>query len=284
MSEALLPPAVNEAALFHRLRLRLLHNAWTQLAGHSLVRPVTILLCSVLVWFFVFGVSYAGFRFQVTTFKLPADGQIIGLLLGLLFFALGVLLIFSGGLILYASLFTAPETAFLLSKPIHADQVFAYKFQGAMGFSSWAFVLLGSPVLISYGLVCHSPWYFYASLPFFFLGYVLLPGSISALLCLLIVNFVPRRRKQVLVLFIVLFIAVTGWFIYHLVAEGRTAARAGDAIVETASNLLNRISFARSPWLPSAWVARGLQAAGRRAEQYRLLPKRWSGATGCSST
>jgi ABC-2 type transport system permease protein len=263
MSAASLPPAVSEAALFHRLRWLLLRNTWNQLAGHSLVRPVTILMCSVLVWVFVFGVSYAGFRFQVQAFKLPPDGQIIGLLLGLLFFALGLLLIFSGGLILYGSLFTAAETAFLLSKPLRADQVFAYKFQGAMGFSSWAFVLLGSPVLISYGLVCHSPWYFYVALPFFFLGYVLLPGSISAMLCLLIVNFVPRRRKELVILIVLLLIAGAGWYIYRMAAEGRAAARAGDTMVETASNLLNRISFARSLWLPSAWVARGLQAAGR---------------------
>jgi ABC-2 type transport system permease protein len=278
MSEAIVPLDVNEAALFHRLRWRLMRNAWSQLAGHSLVRPVTILLCSVLVWAFVFGVSFAGFHFQVQAFRLPADGQIIGLILGLLFFALGVLLIFSGGLILYGSLFTAPETSFLLSKPIRADQVFAYKFQGAMGFSSWAFVLLGSPVLISYGLVCHSPWYFYVALPFFFLGYVLLPGSISALLCLLIVNFVPRRRKQLLALLVVGFILSAGWYIYLIVAEGRAAARAGDAMVETANNLLNRISFARSLWLPSAWVARGLQAAGRGdlADTGKYLALLWS--------
>ena len=182
-------------------------------------------------------------------------------MLALLFFSLGVLLIFSGGLILHGSLFTAAETAFLLSKPVRADQVFAYKFQGAMGFSSWAFILLGSPVLIAYGLVCHSPWYFYVALPFFFLGYVLLPGSISALLCLLIVNFVPHRRRQVVVLSLVFLAALLSWQIYSLAVEGRAAAREGDSAV--ANTLLNRIKFARSITLPSAWVARGLQAAGQ---------------------
>ncbi len=264
MSEVLTQPRISESMLFQRLRWRLLRNTWNQLVGHSLVRPVTILLCSVLVWAFVFGVSYAGFRFQVEIFKLPSDGQIIGLLLGLLFFALGVLLIFSGGLILYGSLFTAAETAFLLSKPVRAEEVFAFKFQGAMGFSSWAFVLLGSPVLIAYGLVCHSPWYFYVTLPFFFLGYVLLPGSLSALLCLLIVNYVPRRRKELLIFLMIVLAGFTVWYLYRVAAEGRAAAlKSSDAMLETANNLLNRIAFARSMWLPSAWVARGLQAAGR---------------------
>ena len=33
-----------------------------------------------------------------------------------------MLLVFSGGLILYASLFTSPETNFLLSTPARADE------------------------------------------------------------------------------------------------------------------------------------------------------------------
>jgi len=58
---------------------------------------------------------------MVDVARLPPDEQIGGMLLGLLFFSLGVLLVFSGGLILHGSLFTAAETAFLLSKPVRAD-------------------------------------------------------------------------------------------------------------------------------------------------------------------
>src|SRR5207248_95074 len=85
--------------------------------------------------------------------------------------------VFSCGLILYGSLFSSAEAAFLLSQPLDDDQVFAYKFQGAVAFSSWAFLLLGGPVLIAYGIVCHAPWSFYVLfLPLSFLGFILLPG------------------------------------------------------------------------------------------------------------
>jgi ABC-2 type transport system permease protein len=255
--------SVNQAALFGRLRWRMLRNAARQLLGHSVVRPVTILLCSAIVWAFVFVVSYGGLRVLVDVAHLPPDEQIVGLLLGLLFFALGMLLVFSGGLILHASLFSAAETAFLLSKPVPAEEVFAYKFQGAVAFSSWAFLLLGGPVLIAYGMVCHGPWYFYAALPLFFLGYVLLPGSLGAVLCLLVVNYVPRRRRELLAVAVVLLAAGAGWYVYRSVAQSRAAVRAGEPPADTANHLLGRIAFARSVWLPSAWVARGLQAAGR---------------------
>src|SRR5262249_59557128 len=88
---------------------------------------------------------------------------------------------------------------FLLSGPARADQVFAYKFQGAVIFSSWAFLLLGSPILIAYGLAFSVPWYFYVFLPLFFLGFVLLPGSLGALLCLLVANCLPRHFRHVLI-------------------------------------------------------------------------------------
>ncbi len=255
--------AVNQGALFWRLRGRLWRNAWGQLWTGGFVRPATILVSSVLVWVFVFIVSFLGFRFLVEVMKLPADEQIVGMLLGLLFFTLGVALVFSTGLILHASLFSTPETAFLLSGPSTADQVFAYKFQGALSFSSWAFLLLGSPILIAYGLVCHSPWYFYAVLPVFFLGFVLLPGSVGALLCLLVVNFLPRQRKQLLVVSLLVLTAVLGWWAWQVAREGQVGMDSPEPMSETANNMLGRIAFTRSLWLPSSWVSRGLQAAGR---------------------
>src|SRR5207249_920706 len=153
----------------------------------------------LVVWCFVFVISLSGYRFLQQT-KLPVSGGIVGMLFALMFLTLGGMLVFSTGLILYGSLFASAETGYLLSRPVRADHVFAYKFQGALGFSSSAFLLLGSPVLIAYGVVCEAPWFFYLYLPFFFLGYVLLPGCLGALACLLLVNYVPRRRKQVIAL------------------------------------------------------------------------------------
>ena len=97
-------------------------NNWTVLLGQSSIRPLTILMCSVIIWMFVFAISMGGFRFLQFEVKLPLGGDIVGILFDLLFLALGVFLIFSSGLILYGSLFTSPETAFLLSKPVTADR------------------------------------------------------------------------------------------------------------------------------------------------------------------
>jgi len=61
------------------------------------------------------------------------------MLFDLLFLALFVMLLFSSGLILYSSLFQVGGEHI---PPEHArpapDQIFAYKYQGAIAFSSWA--------------------------------------------------------------------------------------------------------------------------------------------------
>ena len=252
----------DQALLFQRLRWNLLGNSWQVMKGQSM-RPLTILMCSVVVWAFVFTVSLGGFRFLKYEVQLPLDGEIVGLLFDLLFLTLGALLIFSSGLILYGSLFTAAETAFLLSKPVAADQVFAYKFQGAVAFSSWAFLLLGGPILIAYGLMCDGPWYFYAFLPLFFLGFVLLPGALGALAALVLVNYVPRHRKQVLALGTLALVGGLVWWGYDVVHTSRPEHMVGREAREAVTRLLGRFRFTGSPLMPTHWVGIGLRKAGR---------------------
>ncbi len=77
----------------------------------------------------------------------------VGTLFGTFFAALMLMLVFSSGIILYGSLFRSREIAFLLTIPARTGRVFLHKFQEAIVLSSWGFVLLGSPMLLAYGIV-----------------------------------------------------------------------------------------------------------------------------------
>ena len=252
------PGPVSQSALFRQLRWRLIVNGTRSILNSTPIRPVSIILCSLVVWMFIFVVSLSGFHFLQHDVRLPLGGEIVGTLFDVLFMLLGVLLIFSSGLVLYASLFGSPETAFLLSRPVRDDHVFAFKFQGALAFSSWAFLLLGAPLLIAYGIVRGSPLAFYAFVPLFFLGFILLPGAIGGIACLLIVNFLPKRRKQVLILGgLAVVVIFGGWGLEIL-----RAARPDNWGAESVNVLLDRFAFTRSRYAPTHWVARGLRAAG----------------------
>jgi ABC-2 type transport system permease protein len=253
---------ISPTRVFQALRWNLLRNSVDLMFRGSILRMLTILFCSLLVWGLLFGAAMAGFQELKERWQVPLDGFLLELLFDLLFFSLTVLLIFSTGIILYASLFASPESAFLLSTPIRDDHVFAYKYQSAVAFSSWGFLLLGSPILIAYGLrlADGAPWYFYAVLPLFFLGFVLIPGSVGALACLTLVNVLPRRLKQILVLAIV---AVCVLFLAW------AYSRARGALVTSSTRTWFESVFAELALLggrltPFQWISRGLMTAARQ--------------------
>jgi ABC-2 type transport system permease protein len=260
--------------LFQWLRWALLCNTVDVLFRRSPGRLITIVLCSLLIWGGLFALGILGFTFLKVEVGMLLTGALLSFLFNLLFVVLTVLLVFSTGIILYSSLFHSPESRFLLSTPAPADQVFAYKYQGAVAFSSWAFVLLGSPILIAYGLVLDdAPWYFFALLPLFFLGFVLLPGSLGALLCLLVVNFVPRRRKQVLVLAGLVVVAGSAGWVWWLIASSRDPFGSRDWV----NQLLGGFALLESILIPSKWMAEGLVAtATGDADLFYYLALVWS--------
>jgi len=103
-----------------------------------------------------------------------------------------------------------------------------------------------------------SPWYFYALLPLFFVGFVLLPGSLGALACMLLVNLVPRHRKQVALAVTLIGTAITAWWAYHqLVVPSRTLF----GTAEWLNQVFGAVVLVRAPLMPSHWIAHGLKAA-----------------------
>jgi ABC-2 type transport system permease protein len=263
----------NAPLVLQQLRWRQLRNSLGSLVKGSSLRVFTIFFVSLLVWGFVFGVSLEALHFLHVR-GLPLGGAIIGTLFDLLFLTLTAGLIASTGIILYSSLFSSDETAFLLSTPAPADQVFAYKFQGALAFSSWGFLLLGSPVLIAYGLSFGVPWYYYLLLLLFFLGFVLLPGSLGALICFFMVNFAPRRRRQILLLAALAGLVGIGIWFWRLRPASWTEALNRDFV----QRLLDQFAFARGPLSPNHWMTRGLQAAaqGQLGRSFYYLALVWS--------
>jgi len=242
-----LPPVADQGALFRRLRARLFRNSLRVALENGRVRLFTMIGTSAVVAAFTFAVSLYLFN-ELAVNKIPFKGAIVEALFDLLFFTLGTMLIFSTGIILYASLFTSPEARFLLCSPARADHIFATKFQSAVAFSSWGFVILGVPIFVGYGIISGVPWYFYALLPLYLLGYVILPGSVSAAGCLLLVRYMPRNRKQFFALVGLVVAAVTAFWIYRIaLGFKRSVATSGREL----DDLIGQFDLLRNGAAPS---------------------------------
>jgi ABC-2 type transport system permease protein len=269
---AVSPPyrPADQARVFRRLRARLVRNGLRVMLESGRVKLVTMVATSALVALFVLALSLYGFH-TLNRLNIPFKGLIVGGLFDLLFFTLGVMLLFSTGIILYASLFTAPEAGFLLTTPARADRIFAAKFEAAVVFSSWGFVVLGLPVLVAYGAVGGVPWYYYPLLPLYLIGFVLLPGAVSALACLLLVRYLPRNRKQVLLWAGLLLTAAAGyWFYQTATAARRTLIRGGQR--DELEGFVGQFALAQHPLVPSHWMTNGIMAAARGEPGEALLP------------
>lgn len=238
-----------------RVRWRATLNMIAGKFERSWVRVVLALFFSVVFWVGLYLLFRDGFRFLALHHLLV--GRLIEALFGLFFASLLVMLIFSTAIILFASLFASEEALFLLVRPIAPDRVFAFKFQEAMFFSCWGFLLLGSPMIVAFGRTVGAPGSFYLISLLYFIAFALLPGSLGALACLLVANFMPRRRKHAVVGLTVLFVLFAAWRAFQF----WQATRAGGLSRQWINRVLGGLGPWNLPFLPNHWISEGLFTA-----------------------
>jgi ABC-2 type transport system permease protein len=205
------------------------------------------------------------------------------------FLLLLAMLLFSNALIAYGSLFRSDEMEFLLTSPVPAESVFGYRLCESLTFSSWAFLVLGLPLMLGYGLSVGaslprmgsmpvfyeirpswwvenvhvlgpwllSHWYFPVMVVAYFVPFVLIPASAGSLIALALARYLPDRVKRVLGLSVVAVLTL----LVSLVFWVHGTLGANTMLTEAwVYRLLGRMTFARSVFLPSYWMTQGLVA------------------------
>ncbi len=258
--EVRLPGVGAEAAAFWRMRQRFIRTFLRQTFSGSRFRLALIAVLSGLLWGGLFWLFADGFRFLKAGIPHPDTyDETVRAVFGMFFAALMVMLVFSAGIILYSSLFRSRDITFLLTIPARVERVFLHKFQEAILMSSWAFLLLGSPMLLAYGIQAAAPWYYYVLLLPFLIAFIYLPAAIGAMLCMAIVHWLPRRRVLFLVVAGVLAVAAAAWIGWSLVAGPKSDLLTPRWFQE----MLNRMELTQQQLLPSWWLSSGLLEAAR---------------------
>jgi len=249
-------PPGQVARTFARLRRRLIWNHTRTLLAASRLRLATIAVCSGVFWTGLFLLFFEGFRFLGSYIKVT--NEIIEYIFGLFFLSLLVMLFVSTAIILHASLFRSREAAYLLSTPAPDDRVFAHKFLGAIVFSSWGFLLLGSPMMVAYGINSLAQWPFYLYALIVHVLFVVMPAASGAVIAILLANLMPRQRRTILALGALLAALGIGYGIVQVwTTPGQTLSG------EWINALIGRLEFSTNRLLPSRWMAAGLLHAAR---------------------
>ncbi len=258
----------SEAGAFWRLRRRLAVTQLRQALAHARLRWSLFVVLSLLLWAGLFWLFADAFQFLRSCVSDPVThDRIVRAVFGMFFAALMVMLIFSSGIILYGSLFRSREVTFLLSCPVRAERVFLHKFQETLVLSSWGFVLLGSPMLLAYGMVADAPWYYYALLLPYLVAFVYVPSGMGAVLCLVAAHRLPSRPVRALIGAGALVAVVVFWFLWRLLGGSETDLLTPRWFQE----MLSRLKVSDQRLLPSWWLSSGLLEATRHAWSESML-------------
>lgn len=235
----------------------------------SRLRVTLVVTLSSIFWFGLFFLFTEGFQFLNTSIGDPVmHARTVQAIYNIFFASLMLMLTLSSGIISYSGLYRSPEAEFLLTIPTRPERVVLHKFQEALVFSSWGFLLLGSPMLIAYGAAADAPWYYFALLAPFMLAFIYIPGAVGLICCLLLVHRMPRIRLHtaaVLGLVAIAILVAVWWSFFWQSNE--------DLLTPGwFRNLLGRLSFSEHRLLPSWWLSSGLLEATRTDSSLEYRP------------
>ena len=214
-----------------------------------------------LLFILIFGTAFvaaiwllflSGFRFLD---HLGGAGVfLINRLFALFFLGLAAMLVMSGGVASYATLFRSEETDFLLVRPYEISHVVFYKYLESMLLSSWASFLVIIPFAGAYAWHEHMTILFSLWTMLFSIPLLMWCSSVGMIFTLLVVRWVPRRRY--LHLAALAAVGLAAWII-PTVWRG---ARHFDESNIVLSRIIPGFTLSSNPLLPSSWVSEGISA------------------------
>jgi ABC-2 type transport system permease protein len=208
---------------------------------------------SVGFWVSLYRLFHAGIGFLQNTALQYSFSGLIEAMFYIFFFALTMMLVFSNAIIGYTSYFKSKETGFLLAMPVRAESVFLYKFVESLGFSSWAFLFLGTPLMCAYGALFEVPWTFYPGSILLLALYMLVPAGLGALIAMIVTVHLPRSKKGLLIGLGAAAVAFAAFLLSKVLM-----ARSPSMDIKLVSEVFESIRFSRNPFLPSYWLSKGI--------------------------
>lgn len=238
----------------------MVRNFLRQALAASRLRVATVVVLTCLLWIGLFQLFANSFHFLSASISDQATKDAaVRAIFNVFFASLTVMLLASNAILVYGALFRGDEARFLFTLPVRGERIFAHKFQESLLFSSWGFVLLGSPLLTAYGVSANAGGFYFATFLPFLLAFAVIPAAMGATLSLLVVRLLPKMRWRFFAWAAAAFACCGAWLLYRFVASGEHDLLSAGWF----RDLLGRLKFAERRLLPSWWLSSGLLEAAR---------------------
>lgn len=241
---------MNQSFLLIRIFFKELKNSITRIQEENRIK----------VYFFTaIGLGFAAgiyFFFHWMLSRLNAF-EVIGpilmeKLLFIIFLTFLIMLVFSNIITGLSTYYLSNDLSFLFSSPLEIEYIFDSKFFATILQSSWTILVFGIPVLLAYGTIMKSGWYFYPLIPVFLVPFLFIPAGIGVAIIILLVQVYPVKKvKEITFLLSIAFAAVLVIYFRFLQPERLVNP-------EGFSMLADYLAFLKgpsSPYLPSYWIS-----------------------------
>lgn len=218
----------------------------------SKFKAVFIIATSALFMVGLYALFYDGLAylhnlpFMVGTFLLY---RLVYFLMMLAFF----MLIVSGIITSFSTAYSGEETGLLFSLPFSSKTIYLQKLAESTVFSSWAFIFIGLPFLISFGVVNRVPWYFYPLTALSSLPFLLLCSLLGCLVALLITYLFSHKKWKAYLAGLVIIsipLAYLGYKFFSL------PDWESDSLYGMLQQVLGHFRLSQHPYLPNYWFSR----------------------------
>jgi len=233
-----------------------LKNGTSYLTSSSRDRLVRLVGYVVVVSIFLVGGHIFFYRMFAYLYTVELIGSIlIGRILDMAFLVFLTMLFMSNIVTSLSTLYRSGEVDFLMSLPIESDSIFVLKSIENLAYSSWATLIAGLPIIVSFGTAAHAPFHFYPVSIISFLLFALIPAGCGITVLMLLAAVFPRIGKREIVLILIALFLLAA-FLYLIVGrpEGITRLPFTTNLHELDS-YLETLGAVSSPFLPGAWLS-----------------------------
>jgi len=245
-----------ESRALARVRFLEARATLRSLLATARLRVALVVLLSAVFWGLLYGLFHEAF-----TFVDALHGEVIPLLFNAFFSSLMVMVVFSTAILMYGALYTAPRTRLLLTLPVRSSTIFSHTFLESFWFSGWGFILLGSPMLVAYGVVRAAPWTYYLLILPLMIAFIAIPALLGGIVSMVLVAWLPRLRLRAPGIALGACVALFAWQAWRVLAAPKAEILSA-AWVEQA---LARLSVTEHRLLPSWWLSTAVVDAASRA-------------------
>ncbi len=187
--------------------------------------------------------------------------QLVNRILALILLLAFTVLLFSGFSTALSSLYLSNDMDMLLSAPVPMRAVFVVKLSLGLGIAYILLLGFGLPYILGMGIGLGYNVVYY---PVAILGLLILPlipTGLSAIGVIWLVRILPPGRIRDILAVVGALFSVLFYLLSQL--PGLLANNSNRGALSGTGQTISRFALSDTPWLPSTWAARAMEAAGK---------------------